>query len=200
MAGSPVPIPGRFSPGGRSPNSSAHDRRPRAKAAHYPVGLAMRVSRAVEQAEDPVRVPALIPSPHHPTILGREESGWEGVAVHGDVRVYRSGPLRRAAAPDRFRGADAHRVGSFGLEGKYPAHEYGIVPNGGSEAGDSLLPRCDAGLPESGEGTAGLGTEAERGPRRWMALGGGGADQRAQDQQSRDGAAHPGINMRRWER
>jgi hypothetical protein len=123
----------------------------------------MGVPLAVYQAEDSVRPPLVVPEPHGDTVLAGESRGRPVVGIKGYMSVDRSGPLRRAAALDRGRGGDSHRVGALRLEGRNCRDEDGIVSDRARQACHTLFPRRKAGVPEGTKRSSGFRAEPKRG-------------------------------------
>ena len=106
------PGPSRRSPGGRSPerpvSGSADDAGPASGCRPTTPSASQCASRrAVDHAEDPVRVPALVPLPHHPAVLGGEAWWTGGVGVHaprgcGPSRTTRAGRSARSTRSDEM--------------------------------------------------------------------------------------------------
>lgn len=130
-------------------------------ATHHAVSLTMGVSLAVHQAEDSIRMPAVIPEPHGDPVLTRESGRGTAVGVDRDMAVDCSGPLGRAALFDRLEGGDSHRVGILRLEWEYYRHEDGIVPDGAGQACDPLLLRRETGIPQGMKRSSGFRAEAK---------------------------------------
>jgi hypothetical protein len=116
---------------------------------------------AVDQAEDSIRVPAVIPETHRHTILSREAGRGAVVGVQRDVSMDRAGPRGRTARLYGSHSGDPHRIGLLRFEGSNSRHENSIIADGAGEAGNSLLTGRNAGLPQCSERLPSLSAEAK---------------------------------------
>jgi hypothetical protein len=134
-----------------------------AHSSDYTVRLAVRIMGAVHQAKDAIRVPAIVPEMHGRAILSRKPGGRTLIGVEGDVGVDGSRPFRRAAPFNGRTGRSSHGVGALCLQRFDSADEYGVVPNGAGQAGNSLLAGRQTCLPEGAQGSAGFVAKSECG-------------------------------------
>ena len=92
--------------GGRFPDTAlpAVHRLP-PHSAHYSVRLAVGITRAVDQTEHPIRLPAIVPETHGDAVLARKPGRGQIIGVKRDVGVHGSGPLRagHTAPPSGWR-------------------------------------------------------------------------------------------------
>jgi hypothetical protein len=127
---------------------------------------------AVDQTKDSIRVPPVIPETHGDPILGREAAGRAVVAVQRYVGMHGTGPGRRPTLLNRGEGGDPHRISLVRLQGVDSRYEDGVMSYRACKAGNPLLPRCNAGLPERSQRLSSLGAEAKRSSVwSWLALG-----------------------------
>jgi hypothetical protein len=146
----------------------------------------MGIIRAINQAENPIGVPSIIPESHSGSILSAESAGRAILRVQGHVRVDRPGPLRWPTSFNGGGGGDAHGVGLHRVERSDPGYEDGVVSDRTGKTGDSFFVRRHTGVPERSQGGTSLTVESKCGfgcSANTLVLG---ADTRRERQQAQD--------------
>jgi hypothetical protein len=130
-------------------------------SAYYSVGFTMGLPLAVNQAEDTVGVPTVVPEPHSDAVLTRKPGRGQVVSVESNMGVDRSRPLGWAAPLHRGRGGDSQRVRALRLDRPNRRYENRVVSNQACEACHTLFSGREAGVPEGTKRTSGLRAEAK---------------------------------------
>src|SRR5215217_3980636 len=69
----------------------------RAHATSHPIRLAVGIPSAINQTEDSVGMPAIVPETHGGSVLRRKAGGWQAIRIHGNVGMQGTGPGGRPA-------------------------------------------------------------------------------------------------------